>query len=265
MGGGGQFYDKAPELLDFEKARINGEKLSHFDEQRLRNHQLRRARRMYLNTLTLSDREPLWKIGHHGVRNYELGLEPGQLGGGARTAQGHYRLIRFVDDFGARFFDKLGENRSVSGLERMYNGPIGWYQNMLSFARRGVKLGVAGGIFVTLGSFVLYACEWQGFVSRYTLDNPCFKQLPPPAYPGDDTITAHMCDLELTRGQHAMKWKNGVEQSYSTDGKGFPAGTKFDWLTGKAVLPQDLPNNAYYNSNSSVPLDVLNRVGHASQ
>merc|ERR1711881_736209 len=72
MGGGAQFYDKAPELLDFEKARAAGVKLSPFDEQRLRNHQLRRARRMYLNTLKLSDREPLWKFGPHGIRPDEF-------------------------------------------------------------------------------------------------------------------------------------------------------------------------------------------------
>ena len=48
MGGGANsFYDRNPNLLDIEKARINGIKLSPLDEERLRNQQLRRARRMY--------------------------------------------------------------------------------------------------------------------------------------------------------------------------------------------------------------------------
>merc|ERR1711881_178387 len=48
-------------LIDIQEARKNGQVLTSHDETRLRNHQLRMARRMFLNKMELSEREPLMK------------------------------------------------------------------------------------------------------------------------------------------------------------------------------------------------------------
>ena len=55
-------------LLDFEKAKMNGQVLTSLDEARLRNTQLRAARKMYLNTMTLSEREPLFGWGRKFIK-----------------------------------------------------------------------------------------------------------------------------------------------------------------------------------------------------
>merc|ERR1712060_405998 len=70
-----RYLKKISKMLDFERAKANGQILSTFDEQRLRMTQLRRARKLYLNTMTLSDREPLWKHGKKGVEQTS-GMKP---------------------------------------------------------------------------------------------------------------------------------------------------------------------------------------------
>lgn len=249
MGGGSHFYDKAPGLIDVEKARIAGQPLSEFDERRLRNHQLRRARRMYLNTMSLSDREPLWRVGPHGVRYEEAGRLPGSVGDGAKGAQGWYRIIRFFKDFGSPTAQKLGWNPNGSPHEQFLAGE--WGQIALN---RGRWFASAMAFFTFATGFVgafWYMQGWSGYVNRQNLI-PGIRYCAPPTYPGDETITGQLCDLQLVRGQNAMDWKH--------EAKPLPKGTRFDWLTGKPITPEELPTNAYYNRHG-MPLENITKIG----
>merc|ERR1712066_1103248 len=229
MGGGANsFYDRNPNLLDIEKARINGIKLSPLDEERLRNQQLRRARRMYLNTLVLSDREPLWKVGPHGIRFEEAGRTPGDTGNGARSAQALYRFNRFWTDLGADTFRKMGW-KNDQGAMRLF----------VSFS-----LGVWN-----------YFNSWNGYLTRYNVQ-PAIRYYAPASYPGDDTITGHLHDLTPSRGQHGMDWRH--------EAKPLPKGSRFDWLTGKAILPEELETSSYYNKHG-FPTEWLTRRGHNNE
>lgn len=245
MGGGNHFYDKAPNLIDVEKARINGQKLSEFDEIRLRNQQLRRARRMYLNTLSLSDREPLWRVGPHGVRWEEAGRVPGDTGSGARGSQGFYRFLRFFTDIGQGGLRKLGWDNSRSGIVQFWSGD--WKNLAMGRTHWMIKFS-AFSVFGTLFlSFYWYINAWQGYLSMHNI-NHAIRYAPPITYPGDDTITGHMHDLELTAGQNAMDWKH--------EAKPLPKGSRFDWLTGKVITPDQFATSPYYTRHG-MPLEYL--------
>lgn len=252
MGGGANsFYDRNPNLLDIEKARINGVKLSPLDEERLRNQQLRRARRMYLNTLVLSDREPLWKVGPHGIRYEEAGRTPGDTGNGARSAQALYRFNRFFTDLGADTFRKMGW-KNDQGAMTIFLNPEHWKDGLMGRARWLLKAG-AMGVFVSLSLGVwIYMNSWTGYLTRYNVQ-PAVRYYAPPSYPGDDTITGHLHDLTPSRGQHGMDWRH--------EAKPLPKGSRFDWLTGKVILPEEIATSSYYNKHG-FPTEWLTRRGH---
>jgi len=252
MGGGANsFYDRSPNLLDIEKARAQGIKLSPLDEERLRNQQLRRARRMYLNTLVLSDREPLWKVGPHGVRYEEAGRVPGDLGNGAKSAQALYRFNRFFTDLGGASLRKLGWKNDAGAMTMAVN-PEHWKDLAMGRARFVLRVGTYGLFFCGLMGCWIYFNSWNGYVTRYNLA-PAVRYFAPPTYPGDDTITGHLRDLTPTRGQHGMDWRN--------EAKPLPTGSRFDWLTGEAITPEQLETSKYYNKHG-FPVEWITRRGH---
>merc|ERR1712179_538608 len=83
--------------LDFELAKANGQPLSSMDEARLRNHQMRKAGKMYLDTTLLSEREPMLKNGWAGDYTKDWRYA---VGWGRRFMEWQYNL-------GARTLNKL--------------------------------------------------------------------------------------------------------------------------------------------------------------
>jgi len=212
------------ELLDFEIARKNGQQLSHTDEARLRAHQLRRARRMYLDTLTLSEREPLWKLGHRGVIGEGMKHKP----------FGIYRAARFIEDTGDGFFRRAGWNSGIGGqyneLSQWFSGVKGVQSGVLSVARQIFSLSKAAVVVMGLTIPIMYANEWV----NTDWAGVGLAIHPPPSYPGDETITAPMYALEHTDGGKAMKLREGYEHL------ALEKNTRFDWLRGKPVSPAEV-------------------------
>merc|ERR1712110_1085327 len=203
--------DRPAGLLDIEKDRMAGKPLSEFDETRLRNQQLRRTRRLYLRTMTLSEREPLWRVGSQ----YPDGT--------ARQARAWFRLNNFLYNFGDGVFKKLGW---VYGAGTPVNALLGSGRLLWQFTKYMAVIPPTLGV-------LMYFNEWPGYVTKTNMKNGWYC-IPPPCYPGDKTITAQYSQLKLTNGRRSAELRN-------SESVALPEGSRYDWIANKVVLPEDVP------------------------
>jgi len=223
--------------LDFELAKANGQKLSSMDEARLRNIQLRRARKMYLDTTVLSEREPLNRWGWRGSSEHDWRY----------AMRWRNRAWQWQKNIGVKF------------LNRMTGGNGNWYEGEGYRPRRGnfhtmlaEKHGIRDGFLSIFRQaflripLILFGIVWGGWGTYQYYANWCHyetihsfhqHQQNPPAecLPDDDKICARMNDLVSNRYNRGMTLVEGA--------KSYPLGTRYDWLSGEPVLPKD-PN--YY-------------------
>merc|ERR1712066_126214 len=212
-----------PTMLDFEKAKANGQILSTFDEQRLRMTQLRRARKLYLNTMTLSDREPLWKHGKKGV-DQTSGMKP---------QTNKWRLMRTTEDIGIQSIKRLfpdykpyrGDWNSAvvtkNGLRDL---------TLSGFRQTFIRWPIYGGLFLVFqGAY--YTMEHSANVHFHNFGPIRHLDRPAECLPEDNKLVARMCDMVEIRAGRGM--------ALLPEGKVYPIGTRYDWLSGEPVLSND--------------------------
>ena len=97
-----------------------------------------------------------------------------------------------------------------------------------------IRFPVASVCVWTFFGVYIYYSAWNSFVHFHHLVK--FQHYPPAeCLPEDKKIVARLCDTYPVRFNRAVALK--------ADRKEFPLGTRYDWLEGKPVLPDD-PN--YY-------------------
>jgi len=216
-------------LLDFEKAKMNGQVLTSLDEARLRNTQLRAARKMYLNTMTLSEREPLLSRGPRG-----------QLGTNWRDA-GRLRskFWRWQQQLGVTTLNKL-TGGAASGYKPWRQS---WYFSVLQrhgtrdfgltlFRHFLIRGPVLIGFFWSAVGFWHYFSAWNNYTNVHGGLAPVGGIVrAPECLPEDDKVVARLNDVWAIR--------NGRGAQLKPDRKDFPLGTRYDWIEGKPVLPKD--------------------------
>merc|ERR1711931_284824 len=164
-------------IINIQEARKNGQVLTSHDETRLRNHQLRMARRMYLKKMELSPREPLCKN-----NPLEIGVRR--------------RLNAFFID--------------LNWIQKYE-----WYQRWIpvktavGFALRFPV------VFLFWGSCYgdyNYFIEFGGYQAK-ELPNGRYNQHIniPGTYPDDKFITGRYADIETFRGNMLGKLKDGAK------------------------------------------------------
>jgi len=236
--------------LDFELAKANGQPLSSMDEARLRNHQMRKARKMYLDTTLLSEREPMLKNGWAGDYTKDWRYA---VGWGRRFMKWQYNL-------GARTLNKLTGGSGNWGEGNMgYRPRRGNFHTSL-FEPHGIRdetLTIFRNCCIRfpmwvyfVGAFaiggVTYLSSWGHMHHIHSYGGLHFDAVAP-CLPDDDKITARQCDLVNNRWDRGMTLLKGA--------KSYPLGTRWDWVEGKAVLPGD-PN---YNWVDGRPLSKKSR------
>lgn len=224
-------------MLDFELAKQNGQPLTSLDEARLRNTQVRRARRMYISSVTLSAREPLLKHGWTGDKSADWRY----------AIRWRNRFWRWQENIGVRFLNKITGGTGDWTKGDGFRPRRGNWHNVV-VERHGVRdillecgrhTFIRFPVIMYLGVWVTYSAlvalnSWPHVLWFHTGARPGNNHnMAAECLPDDNKLVARMTDCYPIRAGRGMQLVEG--------GKSYPLGTRYDWISGEPVLPND-PN-----------------------